>query len=67
MIGQFELAVGLILNKLGVDLSVEGAHEGQGLVEYALIIVLVSIACVVTLTALGTSIGGVFTQITGSL
>jgi Flp pilus assembly pilin Flp len=32
-----------------------------------LIIVLVSIACVVTLTALGTKITGVFTQITGSL
>jgi len=29
-------------------------EEGQGLVEYALIIVLVSIACIVLLSALGT-------------
>ena len=41
--------------------------EGQGLVEYALIIVLVSIACIVALTALGAKIGTVFTTITGAL
>ncbi len=41
--------------------------EGQGLVEYALIIVLVSIAAVVTLGALGTTVSGVFTTITGNL
>ena len=41
--------------------------EGQGLVEYALIIVLVSIACIGMLQVLGTSVGGVFTTITGSL
>lgn len=41
--------------------------EGQGLVEYALIIVLVSVACFVMLQLLGTTIGGVFTTITGSL
>ena len=37
-------------------------EEGQGLVEYALIIVLVSIAVIVALTALGTSISSVFTR-----
>jgi pilus assembly protein Flp/PilA len=42
-------------------------EEGQGLVEYALIIVLVSIAAVVTLGVLGTTVSGVFTTITGSL
>jgi Flp pilus assembly pilin Flp len=41
--------------------------EGQGLVEYALIIFLVSIASILALTALGTTVSGVFTQITGSL
>ncbi len=41
--------------------------EGQGLVEYALIIVLVSIASVITLGVLGTTVSGVFTTITGSL
>ncbi len=43
------------------------SEEGQGLVEYALIIVLVSIAAVLTLTTLGTTVSGVFTTITGKL
>ncbi len=42
-------------------------EEGQGLVEYALIIVLVSIACIIALGLLGVQIGNVFTSITGSL
>ena len=42
-------------------------EEGQGLVEYALIIVLVSIACVVALTALGTEVSGVFDTIVSKL
>jgi pilus assembly protein Flp/PilA len=45
----------------------EREEEGQGLVEYALIIVLVSIASIAALTLLGTSVAGVFTTITGSL
>ncbi len=42
-------------------------EEGQGLVEYALIIALVSIALVVALGALAGGIGGTFTTITSSL
>ena len=42
-------------------------EEGQGLVEYSLIIVLVSIAAVATLAALGTNVSGVFTDISTSL
>jgi pilus assembly protein Flp/PilA len=42
-------------------------EKGQGLVEYALIIVLVSIACIIALGLLGVQIGAVFTSITGSL
>ena len=38
-------------------------EEGQGLAEYALIIVLVSIAVVAALTAVGTEITDVFTTI----
>ena len=41
--------------------------EGQGLVEYALIIALVSITAVLALGALSGGINGVFGRITGSL
>jgi pilus assembly protein Flp/PilA len=54
----------VMLKKLMAKMQNE---EGQGLVEYALIIVLVSIAAVVTLGVLGTTVSGVFTTITGSL
>jgi pilus assembly protein Flp/PilA len=42
-------------------------EKGQGMVEYALILVLVSIAAIAMLTGLGTQVGAVFTSITGSL
>ena len=42
-------------------------EEGQGLVEYALIISLVSIGAIVGLTAVDTSLDGVWTTITGAL
>ena len=42
-------------------------EEGQGLVEYALIIVLVSIAVIVALTALGTNVSSVFDKIVTKL
>ena len=42
-------------------------EEGQGLVEYALIIVLVSIAVIVALTAMGTSVSSVFNNIVTKL
>ena len=42
-------------------------EEGQGLVEYALIIVLVSIVSMVALRALGVRVTGVFTEITAAL
>jgi pilus assembly protein Flp/PilA len=42
-------------------------EEGQGLVEYALIIVLVSIASIVLLTALGTDVRQVFSDISTEL
>jgi len=42
-------------------------EEGQDLVEYALIIALVSIALVVSLNGLTTAITGVFTTISGKL
>jgi pilus assembly protein Flp/PilA len=42
-------------------------EQGQGLVEYALIIALVSIALVIALGALGTQVGSTFSNITGTL
>ena len=43
------------------------AEEGQGLVEYGLILVLVSIVSITALIALGISINGLFTTITGAV
>jgi len=53
-----------MLKKLMAKMQKE---EGQGLVEYALIIVLVSIACIVALSILGVSVSNVFSQITTSI
>ena len=53
-----------MLKKLMAKLQKE---EGQGLVEYALIIVLVSIVVIGALSLLGTQVGAVFTSITGTL
>ncbi len=40
-------------------------EEGQGMVEYALILVLVAIVVIVVLTLLGPAIGNVFSTIIG--
>ena len=50
-----------------VGLYLPEEREGQGLVEYALIIVLVSIAVIAVLTILGAQIGNVFSRISTSL
>ena len=42
-------------------------EDGQGLVEYALILVLVSIVVIVLLTLLGSQVGQVFQDVTGEL
>jgi pilus assembly protein Flp/PilA len=42
-------------------------EDGQGLVEYALILVLVSIVVIAILAILGPQIGNVFSQITDTL
>ena len=42
-------------------------EEGQGLVEYALILVLVAIVVIAILTILGPQIGNVFSQVTNAL
>jgi pilus assembly protein Flp/PilA len=42
-------------------------EEGQGLIEYALIIVLVSIVVILALTAVGSGVNSVFENIAGQL
>ena len=42
-------------------------EEGQGLVEYALILVLVAIAVIILLTLLGDTINNVFSDIASAL
>lgn len=42
-------------------------EEGQGLVEYALVLVLVAVVIIAILTLLGPQIGKVFSQITAGL
>jgi pilus assembly protein Flp/PilA len=42
-------------------------EEGQGLVEYALILVLVAVVVIAILQLLGPRIGGVFSQVNGAM
>ena len=41
--------------------------EGQGMVEYALILVLIAIAAIASMTLLGDQIDAVFTSVTSTL
>ena len=43
------------------------AIEGQGLVEYALILMLVALVAVAALTALGATLPGIYTTVAGAL
>lgn len=42
-------------------------EKGQGLAEYALILVLISVVSILLMTALGGQIGTVFTEVTTAL
>jgi pilus assembly protein Flp/PilA len=66
MIEQYQFMAAWMQAKFGVVLAAD-RQEGQGLVEYALILVLVSIAAVVAMGTLATKINTVFGQITGAL
>ncbi len=41
--------------------------RGAGLAEYALLLVLIAVACIGVLTTLGSDIGGVFTTVSDEL
>jgi pilus assembly protein Flp/PilA len=42
-------------------------EEGQDLIEYALLVALISLVCVVALTDAGTHVNGIFTKIKDKL
>ena len=42
-------------------------EKGQGLIEYALILVLIAVVVIVVLRLLGPKIGGVFSKVNSSL
>jgi pilus assembly protein Flp/PilA len=42
-------------------------EEGQGLVEYALILVLIAVVVIAALSALGTNIRGLFEELAGTI
>ena len=42
-------------------------EKGQGLVEYALILVLVAVVVIAILAILGPAVGGVFSQVTDAI
>lgn len=48
-------------------LSLRNAEEGQGLVEYALILVLVAIVVIAILALLGPQIANIFSRVTDGL
>jgi len=47
--------------------AVRDREEGQAMVEYALILALVSIAAIAVLPGLGTAVTGIFTSVTSAL
>jgi pilus assembly protein Flp/PilA len=50
-----------------LQLFTGNGEEGQGLVEYALILVLVAVVVIAILTLLGPSLGNVFSTIIGGI
>jgi pilus assembly protein Flp/PilA len=61
---MFETIMASIYNAFA---SVRDREEGQALVEYALILSLVSVAAIAALTALGGGVSGILNTVVGSL
>jgi len=55
------------LEKVEITMLFAAKEKGQGLVEYALILVLIAIVVIVALTLLGPQIGNIFSRISTSL
>lgn len=52
---------------LQANLGTAGREEGQGLVEYALILVFISIAAIAVLIVLGPQVAGVFQAVSDAM
>lgn len=52
---------------MAIFTDVKEREEGQGLVEYALILVFVSIISIAALTLLGTSVSNIFSDVINAL
>jgi pilus assembly protein Flp/PilA len=66
-IWRYEVQLAIISQRKEVSrLLTQVCQRGQGLLEYALIIVLVAIVVIVVLTLLGPIIGNMFTNINSS-
>ena len=59
--------VGITKTKEVIQVLFLPREEGQGLVEYALILVLVAIVVIAVLTLLGPAIGNIFSTIVATL
>jgi pilus assembly protein Flp/PilA len=56
-----------LIVKIQERLAAAGRDRGATAVEYGLMVALIAAAIVVTVTALGGSLNGLFTSITGSI
>jgi pilus assembly protein Flp/PilA len=63
--GTWVLEVGERIRELGERLRTR--EEGQGMVEYALILVLISIVVIVILSTLGKTVNNVFSNVSKGL
>lgn len=65
---SFYLIIETVLNTVLQSAHYETKYEsGQGLVEYALILVLVAVAVVAVLTVFGPQLGGLFSEVNSSI
>jgi Flp pilus assembly pilin Flp len=56
-----------VLESKRLVLTLASAEDGQALVEYSLIILLVALVTIAALTAIGTSVSGIITTVAGAL
>ena len=58
---------GLLLKLIGIQQSIRNREEGQALVEYTLILALVSVVAIGLLTTIGTDVKGTLQSVVDAL